>query len=108
MIQDRYLVPHVKLEELLAKYNALEKRVFLLENSHVVVHQREVDLPDHLYRTWHALKRGPATAKQIGEITEISRPIASSHLNQLVVLKLARKTTNSNHEVTFSLVEGKE
>jgi uncharacterized protein (DUF3820 family) len=108
MIQERYLVPHNKFVELLEKYNTLEKRVFLLENNHVVVHKREVDLPEHLYRTWHALKRGSATATQIGEIIEVHRALASNYLNQLKVMKLVCKKTNSKHEAIFSLVENQE
>jgi hypothetical protein len=64
-----------------------------------IVVPKEIDLPDHLYRTWRALKRFPegATATQISEVTERNRATESSCLNQLFLLRICSKKRLNPH-----------
>ena len=84
----------------------LEQRVKALENkhAHAKIREFEVDLPYHLYRTWHALKRGSVTATEMSVMTERSRAVESKYLNMLVALGVARKQRNGRN-VVFTLIQ---
>jgi len=84
----------------------LEQRVKALEDkhAHAKIREFEVDLPYHLYRTWHALKRGSVTADEMSKITERARAVESKYLNMLVALGLARKQRNGR-KVVFAIIQ---
>ena len=94
-----------EVEQIRRRLDALESLKFYKPNKACVV-EKEVDLPDHLYRTWHTLKRHPegATASDVAEITERERAVESAYLNALVVMELAKKR-RVERKVIFTLVQ---
>ena len=53
---------------------------------------RVLELPKHLQTTIVALlKLGRATAEQVADVTGKARAVESSYLNQLLVMRIARK-----------------
>jgi hypothetical protein len=94
-----------EIEQIKRRLDALESLKFYKYNKACVV-EKEVDLPDHLYRTWHALKHHPegATASGIAEITERERAVESAYLNALVVMELAKKR-RVGRKVIFTLAQ---
>ena len=68
--------------------------------------EKEVMLPDYLYRTWHALKQFPngATADDIARITERERAVESSHLNYLTVMGVIVKR-RAGRKAVFTLTK---
>jgi len=53
---------------------------------------RILELPKHLQTTvLTLLKLGHATATEVSETTDKARAVESAYLNQLVVMKIARK-----------------
>lgn len=71
--------------------NKVENLEHLLPKT--VPNQKEIDLPDHLYKTYHALKAigGEATAQQVAVRSGRARAIESAYLNMLVTLKVLKK-----------------
>lgn len=59
----------------------------------VIVKEKEIELPDRLYRTWHAMKRFPqgCTATEISQVTDRSRVYECTNLNTLFLLKICSK-----------------
>lgn len=55
--------------------------------------QREVDLPEHLYKTYHALKAisGEATAQQVAVRSGRARAVESAYLNFLAISGVVNK-----------------
>ena len=84
----------------------LEQRVTALESrhAHFKIQQFDVDLPFFLYKTYHALKRGPTTASGMSEITERARSDECKYLNDLVAMGLARKQ-RVGRKVVFTLIQ---
>jgi hypothetical protein len=72
------------------------------------IHEREIDLPDHLYRTWHALKhRFPdavCDAQQMSEVTGRERAVESYYLNTLVTMGVVEKY-REKRRVYFKLIK---
>jgi hypothetical protein len=83
----------------------LERRVSALEGNmfykHVVA--KEINLPDFLYKTWHALKRESMTAKEMAKVTERARSDECKYLNTLVLMGLAKKQRDGR-KVVFTLI----
>lgn len=79
-----------KLEYIVA---TLDRRVALLENpSNVKIKEIEIDLPDHLRKTYEVLKLiGKSTAAQIAQKTNRARAVESGYLNTLVTMGIAHK-----------------
>jgi len=68
------------------------------------VGKREIDVPDHLYKSYHALKAiaGKATAKEVCSRSGRARAAESSDLNVLVTLGIVNKF-RSGRNVIFEL-----
>lgn len=89
------------LETLRELYRAQEQRLKLVEQlilnlpaekKKVFVTELTVNLPDHLRRTYNALKRFPgATADQIAQVTARARAVESAYLNQFCIYNIAKK-----------------
>jgi Fic family protein len=86
------------------KYAKLNMFMLKFVNDHAKIVEFEIDLPYHLYRTWHALKRGSFTADEMAAITERSRADESRYLNLLVTMGLAKKQRNGR-KVVFTLIQ---
>jgi hypothetical protein len=74
-----------------------------------IVIPKEIELPDSLYRTWHAMKRFPsgATAKQLSDVTGRARAVESHYSNILCLLgvfcKQRRRKGLGGPEVVFKV-----
>jgi len=90
MLDERQGTRIKELEHIVA---TLDKRVAVLENSrNVKVKEVEIDLPDHLRKTYETLKfTGKSTAAQIAEKTNRARASESGYLNTLVTIGIAYK-----------------
>ena len=88
-----------RLKNLETYYAQLSKRVASLESQQDLakpknqLKAKEIDLPDYLYRTWHALKKcGRAVqASEVAAITERARGLESSYLTRLWQMSLVSK-----------------
>ena len=70
------------------------------------IKEKEIELPDHLYKTWHALKRFQTgcTAEEMSHITERARAVESAYLNILCVMQVCKKQ-HRGRKVFFSFVD---
>lgn len=68
--------------------------------------EREIDLPEHLYKTFHALLAlgGEATARQVASRSGLSRAIESAHLNILFHLDVVSKF-RQRRKVVFQIIK---
>ena len=87
--------------------NALDSRVECLEHRdpRKIIQQQEIDVPYHLYRSYHALKAlgGKASAQEVSNRTGRCRAVESSDLNVLVTLGILNKY-RSGRVAVFQLI----
>ena len=86
--------------------NQIDSRVTVLEKNlpRTTVAKREIDVPDHLYKSYHALKAigGKGTAQDVCTRSGRARAAESSELNVLVTLGFAIKY-QAGRNVIFQL-----
>jgi hypothetical protein len=103
----RTILVHVNDGKALQKQiNQIDSRVTVLEKNlpRTNIAKREIDVPDHLYKSYHALKAigGKGTAQDVCTRSGRARAAESSQLNILVTLGFAIKY-QSGRNVIFQL-----
>ena len=103
----RTIVVHVNDGKALQRQiNQIDSRVIVLEKNlpKTTVAKREIDVPDHLYKSYHALKAigGKGTAQDVCVRSGRARAAESSELNILVTLGFAIKY-QAGRNVIFQL-----
>ena len=95
------------VRELHSRIKALER--MLQQRQLRVFLERDIDLPDHLYRTMHALKAlgGRAAAPQIAERTGRARAVESGYLCTLWRMGYTTRSQVGKHAI-FSIEAKRE
>ena len=81
----------------------LKKRMKIIEQTFPWDMKRiEIELPDHLRKTYEALQVKSRTAEELATVTGRARAVESAYANMLVTMKLAVKARNGR-KIMFSI-----